>query len=67
VPTTLGELTSFGTAAHYPRAKRFIADNMWTHASFDDLQPGLKSIQPAKRTAATNSPSIRASHPRLRA
>jgi FAD/FMN-containing dehydrogenase len=47
VPTTLGELTSFGTAAHYPPAKRFIADNMWTHASFDDLQPGLKSIQAA--------------------
>jgi len=46
-PTTLDELTSFGTAAHYPPAKRFIADNMWTHASFDDLQPGLKSIQAA--------------------
>jgi FAD/FMN-containing dehydrogenase len=47
VPTTLGELTSYGSAAHYPAGKRFIADNMWTHASFDDLQPGLKAIQAA--------------------
>jgi FAD/FMN-containing dehydrogenase len=45
--TTLGELTSFGTAAHYPADKRFIADNMWTHASFDDLLPSLKSIHAA--------------------
>jgi FAD/FMN-containing dehydrogenase len=45
VPTTLGELTSYGTAAHYPDDKRFIADNMWTHASFDELEPGLRAIQ----------------------
>jgi FAD/FMN-containing dehydrogenase len=45
VPTTLGELTSYGTTAHYPADKRFIADNMWTHASFDDLQPGLRAVQ----------------------
>ena len=45
VPTTLGELTSYGTASHYPADKRFIADNMWTHASFDDLAPGLRAIQ----------------------
>jgi FAD/FMN-containing dehydrogenase len=45
VPTTLGELTSYGTASHYPAGKRFIADNMWTHASFDELEPGLRAIQ----------------------
>jgi FAD/FMN-containing dehydrogenase len=45
VPTTLGELTSYGTASHYPADKRFIADNMWTHASFDELEPGLRAIQ----------------------
>jgi FAD/FMN-containing dehydrogenase len=44
-PTTLGELTTYGTAIHYPADKRFIADNMWTHASFDDLLPGLRDIQ----------------------
>jgi FAD/FMN-containing dehydrogenase len=47
VPTTLDELSSYGTASHYPASKRFIADNMWTHASFDDLEPGLRSIQEA--------------------
>jgi len=45
VATTLGELSSYGTAAHYPADKRFIADNMWTHASFDELEPGLRAIQ----------------------
>jgi hypothetical protein len=45
--TTLGELTSFGTITHYPTDKRFIADNMWTHATFAELEPGLKSIQQA--------------------
>lgn len=44
-PTTLGELTTYGTAMHYPADKRFIADNMWTHASFEELLPGLKAIQ----------------------
>jgi FAD/FMN-containing dehydrogenase len=43
--TTLSELSSYGTAAHYPADKRFIADNMWTHASFDELEPGLRAIQ----------------------
>lgn len=43
-PTTTGELTRFGSDLHYPDDKRFIADNMWTHAGFDELRPSLKAI-----------------------
>ena len=43
-PTTTGELTRFGSDRHYPADKRFIADNMWTHAGFEDLREGLTAI-----------------------
>jgi len=43
-PTTTGELT-LATKAFYQSAKRYVADNMWTHASFDELLPGLRAIQ----------------------
>ncbi len=43
-PTNTGELTRFGSNLHYPDDKHFIADNMWTHAAFEDLRPGLKAI-----------------------
>jgi FAD/FMN-containing dehydrogenase len=42
--TTPAELSSFGIDPHYDTAKRYVADNMWTHASFDDLLPGLRAI-----------------------
>lgn len=42
LPTTTSELTLHNN--HYPSDKRFIADNMWTHASFDELLPGLRAI-----------------------
>jgi hypothetical protein len=32
------------TMAHYPENHRHIVDNMWTHASVDDLLPGLHRI-----------------------
>ncbi|MGB9308739.1 MAG: FAD-binding oxidoreductase [Mycobacterium sp.] len=44
-PTTTGELTRLGSEAHYPARMRFIADNMWTNAGFDELLPGLRAIQ----------------------
>lgn len=44
-PTTTTELTRVGSEVHYPAGMRFIADNMWTHASFDELLPGLRDIQ----------------------
>ncbi|MFI0714951.1 FAD-binding oxidoreductase [Streptomyces inhibens] len=40
--TTTSELTARNT--HYPPDRRFIADNTWTHASFDELLPGLRAI-----------------------
>ncbi|MBY0441229.1 MAG: FAD-binding oxidoreductase [Mycobacteriaceae bacterium] len=43
-PTTVGELTRLGSELHYPPDKRYIADNMWTRASFDDLRPNVKTI-----------------------
>ncbi|MGV9245524.1 FAD-binding oxidoreductase [Streptomyces sp. NPDC003710] len=43
--TTTAELTRVGSEAHYPPGMRFIADNMWTHARFDDLLPALRAIQ----------------------
>lgn len=43
-PTTTGELTRVNMQLHYPATRRFIADNMWTHASFDELLPELKKI-----------------------
>jgi FAD/FMN-containing dehydrogenase len=42
-PATTGELTARNT--HYPADRRFLADNMWTHASFDELLPGLRAIR----------------------
>lgn len=42
--TTTAALTELGTTRHYSAAKRYIADNMWTHAAFDDLLPGLREI-----------------------
>lgn len=40
-----GDLAKNGTEEHYPSDHRFIADNMWTHASFEELLPYLKAIQ----------------------
>jgi FAD/FMN-containing dehydrogenase len=53
-PTTTGELTKIGSDAHYPPGKRFIADNMWTHASFEELLPGLRAIQESFPPAPTH-------------
>ncbi|MGB8386396.1 FAD-binding oxidoreductase [Mycobacterium sp.] len=44
-PATTGELTRIGSEAHYPAGMRFIADNMWTHAGFEELLPGLRAIR----------------------
>jgi FAD/FMN-containing dehydrogenase len=47
--TQLNEVTntadlSVGSDAHYRPDKRYIADNIWTHAPFDDLLPALREI-----------------------
>jgi FAD/FMN-containing dehydrogenase len=33
-----------GVGAHYPDDHRYAVDNMWTHASIDELLPGLSRI-----------------------
>ncbi|BDV38146.1 oxidoreductase [Methylocystis bryophila] len=43
-PTTTVELTALGTDRHFDATKRYVADNIWTHATFDDLLPGLQQI-----------------------
>jgi FAD/FMN-containing dehydrogenase len=40
---TLADLYA-GVRAAYPDEHRYAADNMWTHASIDDLLPGLRHI-----------------------
>jgi FAD/FMN-containing dehydrogenase len=46
VPDVRGAMSDFfaGTHAAYPDEHRYSADNMWTHASIDDLLPGLRRI-----------------------
>lgn len=34
-----------GVMAHYPDRHRWGVDNMWTHASIDELLPGLQKIR----------------------
>jgi FAD/FMN-containing dehydrogenase len=33
-----------GVMGHYPDGHRYAVDNMWTHAPFDELLPGLRRI-----------------------
>ena len=33
-----------GVMNHYPEAHNYAVDNMWTHASYADLAPGLRRI-----------------------
>ncbi|MFD9206382.1 FAD-binding oxidoreductase [Streptomyces sioyaensis] len=42
--TDTGTLSRFGTDTHYDETKRYLADNMWTHASFDDLRPNFEEM-----------------------
>ena len=42
--TTTAKLSMIWTDPHYNAAKRYVTDNMWTHAAFDDLLPGLRAI-----------------------
>ncbi|MEU8995387.1 FAD-binding oxidoreductase [Streptomyces caniferus] len=42
--TDTGTLSRFGTDPHYDETKRYLADNMWTHASFDDLWPNFEEM-----------------------
>ncbi|MGW2374749.1 FAD-binding oxidoreductase [Kitasatospora sp. NPDC001683] len=37
-------LSRVGTDPHYDETKRYLADNMWTHASFDDLWPNFEDM-----------------------
>lgn len=37
-------LSRMGTDPHYDETYRYLADNMWTHASFDDLWPNFEDI-----------------------
>jgi len=39
-----GTLSKVGTDPHYDETKRYLADNMWTHAAFDDLWPNLEDM-----------------------
>lgn len=43
VPMTIADMYA-GSHAIYPDAYRYAADNMWTHASADELLPGLWRI-----------------------
>jgi FAD/FMN-containing dehydrogenase len=42
--TDTGTLSLFGTDLRYDETKRYLADNMWTHASFDDLWPNFENM-----------------------
>lgn len=42
--TNVVELTR-GTDEHYPTDKRFLADTIWYHGSFDHVLPGLREIK----------------------
>ncbi|WP_045877728.1 FAD-binding oxidoreductase [Pseudofrankia sp. DC12] len=42
--TDTATLSRVGTDARYDEAKRYLADNMWTHACFDDLWPNFASM-----------------------
>ncbi|WP_030988328.1 FAD-binding oxidoreductase [Streptomyces sp. NRRL S-1813] len=42
--TDTATLSRFGTDPHYDETKRYLADNMWTHASFDDLWPNFEEM-----------------------
>jgi FAD/FMN-containing dehydrogenase len=46
LPNVRGTLSDLyaGVHAAYPDEHRYAADNMWTHASIDDLLPGLRRI-----------------------
>ncbi|WP_190173224.1 hypothetical protein [Streptomyces mirabilis] len=37
-------LSRYGTDPHYDETKRYLADSMWTHASFDDLWPNFETM-----------------------
>ncbi|MFF3145634.1 FAD-binding oxidoreductase [Streptomyces sp. NPDC057927] len=37
-------LSRYGTDPHYDETKRYLADSMWTHASFDDLWPNFEAM-----------------------
>lgn len=42
--TDTSTLSRIGTDPHYDETKRYLADNMWTHAPFQDLWPNLKQM-----------------------
>lgn len=42
--TDTGTLSRVGTDPHYDETKRYLADNMWTHASFGDLWPNFEAM-----------------------
>lgn len=46
VPNVPGRMEDFYAGSHaiYPDEHRYAADNMWTHASIDDLLPGIRRI-----------------------
>jgi hypothetical protein len=43
MPMRLSSMTA-GVMHHYPDHHNYAVDNMWTHASLEDLLPGLKRI-----------------------
>jgi FAD/FMN-containing dehydrogenase len=42
--TDTSTLSRMGTDPHYDETKRYVADNMWTHAPFDDLWSTFSDI-----------------------
>ncbi len=42
--TDTGTLSRLGADPHYDETKRYLADNMWTHASFDELWPNFEQM-----------------------
>ncbi|MFI4956137.1 MAG: FAD-binding oxidoreductase [Gammaproteobacteria bacterium] len=42
--SSLSQNTQVGSEGHYWPRMRYVADNIWTHAKFDDLIPGLRKI-----------------------
>ncbi|MET7775732.1 FAD-dependent oxidoreductase [Streptomyces sp. NPDC005388] len=42
--TDIDTLSRYGSDPHCDETKRYLADNMWTHASFDDLWPNFAAM-----------------------
>ncbi len=56
--TDTSALSRVDTDPHYDETKRYLADNMWTHTSFDKLWPNLEEMLKDWPPAPTHLGSI---------